>query len=385
MNKQILMLLSNPFRPDQRVEKEAKALSEAGYAVTLFCWDRQKQYPPVEQHQRFRIERIRVGCTRYGAGIKQLFHIPRFWRAVVKRTSVCSPSVVHCHDLDTLPAGWWIKRRTHCRLVYDAHEDYPAMMSLYLPNIMIGGLSWLERLLTKAVDETITASTVLADKFRARGINHVTTLGNFHDLSPYDRITSSDIESARCRLGVSGDEMMVTYIGGFSRNRQLLPLIEAADGMAGVRVFIWGDGHQREVIEQAIAGSANVYYGGWLASEDVAIHTQISDVIYYCLREDYPGAAYNAPNTLGHAMAAGRPIIANDVGDLGRIVRQTGCGILLNAVTPPEIRKALEALRDPKLRRQLGMVGRLAAEATYNSTHVNKLLQDVYRRLDRVN
>jgi glycosyltransferase involved in cell wall biosynthesis len=379
----ISMLLSNPFRPDQRVEKEAKSLSHAGHAVTIVCWDRRQQFEPLSESSGFRVERIQDVPTVYGAGAKQLLHTPRFWRSAVRRVRAQPPDVVHCHDLDTLPAGWWIKRTTGCRLVYDAHEDYPAMMSLYLPGLMNTALSWLERLLLRNVDHTITASTVLADKLRARGIDHVTTIGNFHNLSSYDQISSSDIQSLRARLGISQNDLVVTYIGGFSLNRQLLPLIEAADGMDGVQAFIWGDGHQRQAVEQAAANSDNVRYAGWLASEFVPLHTQMSDVIYYCLREDYPGAAYNAPNTLGHAMAAGRPILANEVGDLGRIVRQTGCGLLLKSVTPTEIRAALETLRDPNLRQQMGKAGRQAAETEYNEAHGDKLLRDIYHRLER--
>jgi len=41
----IVMLLSNPFRPDPRVLKEAESLQATGYNVTILCWDRQAAYP----------------------------------------------------------------------------------------------------------------------------------------------------------------------------------------------------------------------------------------------------------------------------------------------------------------------------------------------------
>jgi hypothetical protein len=49
-------------------------------------------------------------------------------------------------------------------------------------------------------------------------------------------------------------------------------------------------------------------------------------VIFYGLRLDYPGAIYNAPNTLSYAMTAGHPVVATNLGDLGRSVRQSECG-----------------------------------------------------------
>jgi hypothetical protein len=44
----VIMLLSNAFRPDPRVLKEANGLAEAGYNIYLICWDRKGEFPEVE-------------------------------------------------------------------------------------------------------------------------------------------------------------------------------------------------------------------------------------------------------------------------------------------------------------------------------------------------
>jgi len=377
----VVMLLSNAFRPDPRVAREAAALVEAGHEVTVLCWDRQGELPPRETRDGYILERIQQVRTVYGAGARQLLHIPRFWQAAIRRARALHPDVIHCHDLDTLPAGWWLKPRTRAHLVYDAHEDYPAMMSLYLPGGLVRGLSWLERQLLGRVDATITASTVFGDKLRAHGVTPVTTIGNYPPLEPFDRVDIEEVAAARARLGLAPDAFVVAYIGGFSRNRQLLPLIEAARLLPDVHVLLWGDGHQRAAVEVALHGIPNARYLGWLAPADVPLYTHLADVIYYCLVPDYPGAVYNAPNTLGNAMAAGRPIIANDVGDLGHIVRETGCGLLLSEVTPDTITAAIRKLSDPTYRQQLGAAGRAAAERQYNWTSASSLLREVYAQL----
>jgi glycosyltransferase involved in cell wall biosynthesis len=172
----------------------------------------------------------------------------------------------------------------------------------------------------RRVDATITASTVLRKEFAVRGVSPVITLGNYHDLAPYEAVTQAEARELRMRLGVGPDDMLVAYIGSFSPNRMLLPLIEAAALLPGVRFHIWGDGVQRAAIEQAAVGQPNVSYHGWLAPGELPRHFKAADVIFYCLKLDYPGAVYNAPNTLSCAMAARRPVVATDVGDLGRIV-----------------------------------------------------------------
>jgi len=375
------MLLSNAFRPDPRVAREAQALINAGHPVTVVCWDREAKYPTRKVVEDYQIERVQDVQTEYGAGARQILYTPRFWSAAAKRVRKMHPDVIHCHDLDTLPAGWWLKGRTGAKLVYDAHEDYPALMSLYLPGGMVRMLSWLERYLLRRVDYTITASTVFAEKLRVQGITPVVTIGNYQSLTLFDAVNQTDVAAARARLGLAPDDLVIAYIGGFSRNRLLLPLVETVREMRDVQVLFWGDGHQRAAVEAAVAQTSNARYLGWLSAEQVPLHTLLADVVYYCLVPDYPGAIYNAPNTLSNAMAAGRPIIANDVGDLGRIVRQSGCGILVSEVTPSAIRQAIESLRDPAVRQQMGTAGRMAAEARYNWAVAGRQLKQVYAQL----
>ncbi|MBN1136383.1 MAG: glycosyltransferase family 4 protein, partial [Anaerolineae bacterium] len=375
------MLLSNAFRPDPRVAREAQALAEAGHEVTVVCWDRMAELAPHQALDGYTVERVSSAPSRYGAGARQLLRLPRFWRQAAHRVRTLKPQVVHCHDLDTLPAGWWLKRQTGARLVYDAHEDYPALMSLYLPAALVRALSWLEQRLLSQVDYTITASTVFAEKLQNWGIERVITVGNYSSLASFDAISAAEVLAERSRLGIRPEDYVVAYIGGFTRNRLLLPLIEAARGIPDVQLFLWGDGHQRAAIEAAIADVPNARYLGWLPQDQVPLCTCLADVIYYCLLPDYPGAVYNAPNTLSNAMAAGRPIIANSVGDLGRIVSQVGCGVLLTTVTAATIREAIDALRDPKHRARLGSAGQAAAKSEYNWAAAARRLAHVYDQL----
>jgi glycosyltransferase involved in cell wall biosynthesis len=209
----------------------------------------------------------------------------------------------------------------------------------------------------------------------------VVTLGNYHDLAPYRAVTEAEVSEVRTRLGVAPHDVMVAYIGGFSPNRMLLPMIEAAGLLPEVKFHIWGDGAQRAAIEQAVAAHTNVSCHGWLASTQLPSHFKAADVIFYCLRLDYPGAVYNAPNTLSCAMAAGRPVVATDVGDLGRIVRAADCGILIGEATPRAIAAAIEQLLDPARRAHFGRNALRAAEGPYNASAQRAQLLELYQGL----
>jgi glycosyltransferase involved in cell wall biosynthesis len=375
------MLLSNPFRPDPRVEREAKALNEANYQVRIISWDREKTFQAEQVFPKYRVERIQNAPTTYGAGARQLLHIPKFWREANKLVLASPPNAVHCHDLDTLPAGWWIKRKTGIPLVFDAHEDYPTLMSLYLPKFLVLMLRWLERRLIHQADFVIAASQVYAQKINSWGIKNVRTIGNLQSLEPFDAVTTEQIQKVRADLGLAPQDLAVAYIGGFTRNRLLLPLLEAARLLPSVKFFLWGDGHQRAMVEANVEKTSNARYLGWLPADKLPLVMQAMDVLYYCLKPDYPGAVYNASNTLSSAMAAGRPLIANEVGDLGLTVSTTNCGILLETVTPQTICTAVVALSDAQIRQKLGKAGRAAAEAKYNWEVAKGSLTSIYQSL----
>jgi glycosyltransferase involved in cell wall biosynthesis len=378
--KSTLMILSNAYRPDPRVKREAQSLCKAGWKVQVIAWDRQQEFPSFSKDDEIVIERIKEIPTHYGAGWKQLFYIPRFWAIAIQRGLAINPPVIHCHDLDTLFVGVVLKRKLGCRLIFDAHEDYPTQMSLYLPRRLIPFLRFLERSWLKRADMIFTASSILSDRYKTAGLRNVVTIPNTQNISAYENLTPDLVRELRHSLGLRDEDLAVGYIGGFSRNRELLKLIQSVDQMERWKAFLWGDGHQRGDIERATHQFRNAKYLGWLNSEKVPLHMKAMDVIYYCLRSDYPGAIFNAPNTLSSAMAAGRPLIASNVGDLGRIVQSYQCGILLETVEPETIRESLSKLENQELREKLGNAGYHAALEIYNWDATAKEMVNSYDR-----
>ena len=61
-----------------------------------------------------------------------------------------------------------------------------------------------------------------------------------------------------------------------------------------------------------------------------------------------PNARFSAPNKLYEALAAGRPLITGDFGEIADVVREAECGIVLPVYSAEEIRKALAAMKDPR-------------------------------------
>ena len=174
MSHRVAMLLSNAFRPDPRVLKEARSLAQAGYDLTVVAWDREGTFAPQETVDGFTVLRVQNVRSRYGAGARQLGRLPVFWRRAWAILNEIRPELVHCHDFDTLPPGWlWAK--LHRRpVIYDAHEYYtelqrPRLRGL-LGKVLLPAISIAEQLLSRTADAIVTVDERIARRYHNRRI-----------------------------------------------------------------------------------------------------------------------------------------------------------------------------------------------------------------------
>jgi len=51
--------------------------------------------------------------------------------------------------------------------------------------------------------------------------------------------------------------------------------------------------------------------------------------VYYGFDPNNPNARFSAPNKLFEALAAGKPLVTGDFGEIGEVVRESECGVIL--------------------------------------------------------
>jgi glycosyltransferase involved in cell wall biosynthesis len=135
----VCFLLNNEYLSDNRVRREAEALSEKGFEVTILCIQVQKntlenasQIIPPEK------EVIQPTAASPGGIIirrllkKRLYKYHalslRMLKACVKILAAEKPfDVVHAHDANMLMLGMILSRVWRSKLVYDAHEYWKAL------------------------------------------------------------------------------------------------------------------------------------------------------------------------------------------------------------------------------------------------------------------
>jgi len=340
--KRVLMLLTNAFEPDPRVHQEALSLIHNDYDVTILCWDRDRKFPPHEVIDGIRIERMYVRST-HGRGPTQVPFLLLFWLKTYGRAISKDFNIVHCHDFDTLPLGYLLGKRKKTKVIYDAHESYVDML---------GNLPWLlrrviykaENFFLKRIDLLITVGEILREAFIRRGAKETCVVGNWKDPSKF-KFPPGFLEEEKQRLHISNGQLVIAFVANLGKERQLTQLIEAVKETPSVTLVVGGDGPCRGVVQEAARKYPNIIYLGYVHPLKVPLYTAISDIIFYGFDPSNPNSKFSAPNKLFEALAAGKAVLTGDFGEIGRIVKETKCGIIVSNYSITEIKRTLTSLK----------------------------------------
>lgn len=376
----VCMLVTNSGVEDPRVCMEAETLARGGYGVTVIAWDREADHDIKQRQNGVDFVRLKLHST-HGRGVTQPVFIAGFWLRAWRVIRQLRPDVVHCHDLDTLPLGWYAARCLHVRLVFDAHENFPDMMTGHLPSAAVTALRALERHLVPRCDVLITVGERLAGHYRALGAGKVVVVGNWKDPADF-RFPPETIRRTREELGLKNGVIAISYIANLGRERRLEPLLAAVAADKRFACMIGGDGPQATLVRIYATSHENIAYVGRIPPDRVPLITAACDVVYYGFDETNPNARWSAPNKLYEAIAAGKPILTGDFGEIGQTVREETCGIIGKMDSASGCSRALQQLAKPGA---LARLGRNAVRASrfYSRKRGNSFLLDAYRQLAR--
>lgn len=374
--KKIIMLLSNGFAPDPRVHQEAKSLVKQGFNLTIIAWDREGKMKKYEINDNIKIERIQIKSF-YSRGTTQAFFLLLFWIRVFFKLIFRDFDIIHCHDFDTLPIGFFIGKLRRKKIIFDAHEKYEDMLGENISILIKKCVSMMEKFLIKYVDVLITVGEILKDEYIRQGAKNVVVVGNWKLNSEFD--ISEEIVSAKKReLGIPQDKIIISFIGWMNEDREIFPLIEAVKKNNSIFLLLGGDGVIIERIKDTIKGYNNILFLGFVPSRDIPLYTCISDVIYYGLKENFPIRKYSAPNKLFEALSAGKALLTGDFGEIGKIVKEENCGIILESFTQSEFEKAFKILLQPDKLSKFKFNAKQASEKKYNWLNAEKRLIETY-------
>lgn len=374
INMKILMILSKEVTTDDRVCREAKALIDEGNEVTVIVWDRHKDYEPESIVDGISVERI------HNKGImtilpNDLLRNPLWWRRAYKKGLEIYKTgfrfdIVHCHDLDTLQAGAWLKKKLGVKLIYDAHEIFGYMIAGDVAKFVVNIAFKMEKKMVKHVDHIITVNEPLKEYFNSISKKPITVVMNCKDM------ISEKYKPPRNNV------FTVSYIGNLHRRRLFPEIIDVLEGVDNIRFVIAakkGNMKLYQEVEKAASKYVNVEFLGEIPFDQVVPRTFEADVVLHSISPTY--GEVMTPNKLFEAMVCGRPIVSTKATYAGKMTEALQCGLVVE-YNVSAFKEAIIKLRDdPALCEKLGQNALNAAKTMYNWRNMAKKLLNVYKDL----
>ncbi|MFM2105260.1 MAG: hypothetical protein RL338_292 [Chloroflexota bacterium] len=295
--------------------------------------------------------------------------------------------VVHGMAYMGIPVALAVAAARGGRVVYDARDIYVDANNLArLPGPARRLLGRVERGWARRADRVMTVNRpyaeVMADRF---GVPLPAIVMNCsYRFDPGDPPVRRFHEA----LGLAAGTRVVLYQGGLAPHRGIEQLVAAIGGVPDAVLVLLGYGPLAGELERIAADPAGPAAGrvrllpavppaellGWVAAADVVAMPIQPSTLNHRL---------TTPNKLFEAMAAGVPVVASDLPGMAAIVRETGCGRLVDPTDPAAIAAAIRAILDapPAERRALRDRALAAAHGPYSWERQMGLLVEEYGRL----
>jgi glycosyltransferase involved in cell wall biosynthesis len=226
------------------------------------------------------------------------------------------------------------------------------------------------------VNSSIVARMMSADEGIAS--SRITVLPNFVDDEEFALIPEKERAAARSSFGIPSDAILATAIAIFRPEKDLKTLILATSLLSRkyprFHVLLVGDGPCEKDLRNAVIEMKvedRVHFAGFLNGPPTP--HKFGDIAVLCsLHEGFP-------NSIVEAMAAGKPVVATQVGGIPDAVEDGRTGILVSPSSPVQLAEALGRLiDDDNLRASMGEAGRLKAKRLYSASAVLEQLDVLY-------
>ena len=366
------MLLSNPATFDQRPLKEGHYLSRAGWQVTILAWDRELETRSDSVYDDgLVIKRMRVGAG-HGTPFLTVPKLFLFYAWCVVQLLSCRVATIHCHDVDTLPAGFaarFLKLRRP-KLVYDMH-DLPEAFLRFFPLTRV-----TQALFLAAARRVADAVVVVNERF----VTYLGRLG-FTESKLVVVMNAPPLSSGRSTM-TAGRPFEVLYYGWLGEERGVRLLVEAVKGLDGVTLTLAGRGELERWVRGQAQLNPSIRVLGWLKMKELEPVIREADLIPSLYEPRTKNAMIATPGKLMTAMSLSIPSLVPAGTYQAEIVEKYGCGVVVDWKDVGDVRRAIQKLAsDPMFYRRLSEASYEAFRTSFSWEVMGARLTEAYDKL----
>lgn len=387
--KTVVMLLDNPFTRDNRVKREALALADAGYRVTILalCPDATEGLPDVDtlvSDSGNPVEIRRCILPKWVfyhhhpmRQIRYILEAVSLWRRLLE-SSGKNPDLIHVNDVQLLPFGVWWKWLSGARLLYDSHEYWQAYASYSADVVMTepdthgtqadrerDRRHWLrlvqiEPWCLRWCDGVISVSQSICRELQVMWSQWNGSAAKRHPVicirnMPADGLAKRETGRLRLfheRYGLSPETRVVLFQGNIEPTRGIDVMIDAAQHVMELPL-VWvamgplpDDAYAQQLLTKAEAqlGPGRFFLKGPEYGDSFAQWTRSADIGVVTARNINRSYYYSLPNKLFEYMQAGLPLVCPDFPDMSQQVKHYHVGEVFTMEAPETLAEAIRGM-----------------------------------------
>jgi len=331
----IVMVLLGDIRYDGRVRKEVRTLTGAGHKVQLVVSDFKK-----------------TSCGGEDLGIP-IYYIPislwshpainfmaqlRFNQVAASIIRRLAPTHIHCHDLSTLLAGVWAKKKTGAKLVFDAHELMPESM---------GGVRqavWgpIEKTCLESCDRLIMPEKNRINYFKQK-YSRLPSIALLENFPSKTEIPSGRYDIFRNVYPIKKKQKIILHTGIIHPKRHVEEVIEAMS-LCSEEFVVVILGRSFKGYENALRAKTEsrglgtrIFFHEPVPQVEILKFMASSDIGTAFYRNNNLNNYYCASNKVYEYIALGKPLVTNNYPGLLESVGKFRQGVCLDQVTPQSL------------------------------------------------
>jgi len=367
----ILHIVLNNYRNDNRVRRAAEVGVNLGFNVSIFALSDDKK-TSITDESGVIVTRIFLK-TRDFSKIKiiQLLKFFELLFRIIYLGKKINPKLVHAHDLDGLLIGFFVAKLTKSKLIYDSHEYWSDSGIFGKNKFMLEFISFVENILIKKADTVITVSDNIAYLIKEKyKVNLPFVVRNLPEKWP------SELNlRLRNGLGISKSTTLILYQGVIN-GEGVINLAKAFKRIKDfdIALVFLGNGEGVQYLKDNF-NDKRIYFHSSVIHSDLPNFTSDADIGVHSMVGTNLNRINALPNKLFEYIQGGLALVISDLPEMSKIVYNYKLGLTFKNGDVEDLSNSLiKVVSDKKLMKDFKSASVLCSQELNWEVEKNKLI-----------
>jgi glycosyltransferase involved in cell wall biosynthesis len=340
-------------------------LSKQGFRFTILSFEKKQRYQREQSTIRSIIENagiewVPLYFTANPPVLSKIYDRYRIWQKALRLHKKNQFDLIHCRSYVAAEVGLRLKKRFGTKFLFDMRGFWAdekvdnGQWNLNKPFFkrIYDHYKQKEKEFLLSADGIISLTQAAKDYLLSKDeYQHLSieVIPCCADLNHFDyhRVDKNKSAELRKQLAIPANAKVVTYlgsVGGWYMTREMFSFFKLLlDRDADYHMLILTKDDPGKVKEEAseIGVPADKITVSYSLRKDLPLFLSLSRCSIFFIRNSFSKMA-SSPTKHAELMGMGIPVICNDIGDTGFIIKQTGTGLLVNKFDENSLAEAVQ-------------------------------------------